>query len=403
MTHIYVTSLQSLIKRPTKRNPIMKLSKLINLELFITKLSGQGPLIFCKSNQRYIYSKALNIFQVFGLILYAFIKSRFQKYEDDQSEANDHDLPTKDQNADLFVVLTIIGLFNFFENYVWYVLSAIRFFKRESFAHVYNSLLDLDRAQRQLQHQPYYIQKITRRFFTRITMIIFWNLLLVYDEFQPYSFRRTLTVRISAIIIRFVWGIIYLQQFTAYDVLTQKAEALSQALNTFRSVESLETSHRVLMKIIHTKRLTDKTFNQQSIVGTSGILMMLISLCYMRSIRIQFNVNFFLHKSDNFLFERNIIILLVWLYASFRVVEDCRQATKKLIKTFQLCAEQFETRNSFYSFVEFGVYKDCLTTGTFIGSAGMRTMFNIFRQIISVVVIIHQFRQIAVLKQERSH
>lgn len=371
----------------------MKLATVFHGEVVLLRLVGQCALTRSKGSEFFIYNQYLYIIQLIAIVVYTVIKIRNQTNALTVNDTVDHYLSKETTNIDVAITLVLIMTSKIYENLLWTVISVIRFVQRKKFAGIYNNLLLIDQDLKLINPETNYVQKILINATIRVPLLFIANSFDIVEEFR---LRSTIFDMVSFFLLGFGWRMIYNQQLMSYDVLRIQTQMWVDALHGIKTMENMERAHRSFVRIIHTKRLIDKAYNYQFVVDIFGNIAIFVLVLYTVTKKIQSEEG----VEEKFMVGRSIIIMCSWLYHCFYVVSESRKALERLVLKFQDCSDKFKPKINFYSLLKLtATNQQVFRSNTVISSVGLSTLFKIFGSICSWVVIIHQFRQIAILRK----
>lgn len=412
----------------------MNLLGLLNIEVTLLRFLGQCALVKSKKGNRFLFKWSLFIFQstfmtVF-LIAKFLVRQKCYKRIDKESDYpisisyinNRENLHSITSDTDVVVTRSVLMLYNVFESYIWFLVTYIRYFKKQKFAKIYNQFAEIDRDIHWLESRTKYVKEFAKIFFIRLAIFVTVDLIHIFDEFFLQSEKNSMMSKITIIFIRFAWKMVFSQQVTAYELINIQIKCLGDIARQAKSVERVEKVHRILMKLIKVKGLVDKTFNNQFMANIFGCFLVLEILLILFTLSLQNGDQPYFHGNNVFLLERNLFNVCAWIYYNFYIIFAVKISFGTLLIKFQESTDCFQPKIGFYSLMKYGMRKNrAICARTFVSAAEIKTiskvsgkfiqkfyfstnylLFQIIGLLISVLVIILQFRQIADLRQFRS-
>lgn len=387
----------------------MNLLKLLRFDVALLKVFGLSSAVFHEKTDRFIYSRKLFVSQLVGTVLFFLIKYKIDLINTEimfnkvnltthfRKLYNDSEIG--DQKAAITINITIITLISAFVAYLWILIVLTRTFNRENYPKILNLTLSISRSYKKLAPDTNVDKGIIRSYFKRLLLMGLVQLMQFLDLFQPthvFGMKAWLFMDV----LNTIWmRLLFNHQLSVYDTWTNQVKVLKEKVHHIKKIEEMEMAHSILIKLIHTRRLIDKTFNIQFILDTVQLAMSISLIGYSYSVYMQSKIEGLLNPKTVFLSERVLLNQIFWINYSFHTVSMAKVELSKLVASFQKCSGQFKSRNSFYFFVGLGATKGVLSSHTTIGSVEMKTLFRIFGSVCSLVVIVHQFRQIISVKK----
>lgn len=384
----------------------MKLINVFTSEVMILNVICQCSLNQIQPTRKFYYNRRLFFCQLIGVFLYFFIINLVSNYELKLTGSTNFTTPTLVQfseehnSPDVIVSNSLISIHETFMNFVMVIVLLMRWTKQKRIAKIYNNLLDIQNQIEGLKLGKIKVTPISRQFIKRSVVMLLFEAMFGIDEFQPYAFRETKTKAFTVFLHRIVFRFALLQLFTFYDVLLVQTRTLTRQLTEIRTISEMEKLHRILMKIIHTKKLIDKTLSKEFVLDVANTALYIVLTLYLYCVRAEKELNVLYHTEDVFLNERSIAFLTLWMFYSFHVVTKTRVALEILSSKLQEVSDQFKPTMSFYSLTNFSASKKGFKfSHSFVDGADKGTFWTIMCSSFSVLMIVLQFRDITTLRR----
>lgn len=380
----------------------MNLLQFVDFKVKVLRVFGHCALIKSPTRQGFIFNWFLYTVQMIGWLLFLIIKTKLQEYEysimadELKYTANEYFLQKyldeAHSNADTVLTYTLMLIHDTYLSFVWLILIMIRFRSKKNYAEIYNSVIKIDQDIKSINPTSLYVKLIKQKHLRRWIILIFVFSILAMDEFQSYSLKRSYTEKVTSVILRLVWYLVYDQQITVYEILTVQLKALTKILNyDHQPVEVLEKSHRLLSNMIQTKLLIDHSFNKQFIIDLFGCCIFIVSLLYWEVVMLENLDQFDLPSFEYLLRERMLMFISCWVLYDFLIIYETKQELGKLAAKLNQVCRTSRSEADFYSLINFGELKhNFIATNQFISTAGRKTLFKVsckieFNRILSLV------------------
>lgn len=377
----------------------MQLINLLNIEIKALRLFGHCALVNVSNNnqqQWFIFRWYLCLIQFIGMCLYIFLKTKLIQYEfalkPDLSNSVEainfikKHIQKDSSDADQILSLTLMIIYDTYTTNAWIAMVINRFLNRRRYGDVYNCLLVIDQDLNRLQQHSGYVNKVARRYFCRWTIFILIQVMFTFDEFAAYSFKTTYTEKFHGCFLKHLWFLTFDQQITVYEIIQIQSETVSKALKTLKTLNTAEKqmrTHKLVLNIVHTKKLLDKTFNAQFIADIFGCSIFLISLLYWETIVIEGGTKFSKNDAVNaFVSERTFIYYLCWILYNFDSHHKTKRSIEEMVAQFSKSSKKsnksIEPCSDTYSLINFGRIKhNFMSTQRFIYKADRKFIFKV--------------------------
>lgn len=357
----------------------MKLISVLNTEVIILKCLAQCATVYNKTLNLFTFNKLSYILQILGLIVFVAGRILLEYFTTDVNDTNQTKkyLVSHAQEPDFVVTFTVIVVYSLYENYVWISLNFIRFFQRNQHPKIYNNLLAIDQELVRLNPKTNYVQRVSMRYFCRITIFFAIDLMHTIDKFHSNAPHQKALENIATILLRMSWKMIVSQQLTAYETLRIQTETLGKIVDNLKSLEKLVDAHWVLVRILHTKRLLDKTFNKQFFVDIGGCIIVLLLMLTSATITISNGIPAFFRTADGFLLERDLLNLSSWMIFNFYTLQLMKSAFSEVITKIQAVSVTFQRTGFYFLLNEGDITLKFVAGKTFIGSTDLKVLFSV--------------------------